>query len=62
VLELAARAEASDIGRVILAQRRGVPLAALYGDLLAHVGFKTCLTGSVSRARLTVYLTRHTRS
>jgi low temperature requirement protein LtrA len=36
----------------------GVPLAALYGGaalyLLAHVGFKVCLTGVVNRARLVV--------
>jgi low temperature requirement protein LtrA len=36
----------------------GVPLAALYGGaalyLLAHVGFKFCLTGIVNRARIMV--------
>ncbi len=49
---------AGDDGHTLADPIYGVPLAALYGGaalyLLAHVGFKVCLTGSVSRARLTV--------
>lgn len=49
---------AGDGGHTLTDPISGVPLAALYGGaalyLLAHVGFKVCLTGSVSRARLTV--------
>ncbi|MGH3808496.1 MAG: low temperature requirement protein A [Pseudonocardiaceae bacterium] len=49
---------AGDGGHTLPDPISGVPLAALYGGaalyLLAHVGFKVCLTGSVSRVRLTV--------
>jgi low temperature requirement protein LtrA len=49
---------AGDDGHTLADPIYGVPLAALYGGaalyLLAHVGFKVCLTGSVNHARLTV--------
>jgi low temperature requirement protein LtrA len=47
-----------DDGHTLTDPIYGVPLAALYGGaalyLLAHVGFKVCLTGVVNRARLVV--------
>jgi low temperature requirement protein LtrA len=49
---------AGDGGHTLADPISGVPLAALYGGavlyLLAHVGFKVCLTSLVSRAQLTV--------